>query len=194
MPKTLSTHSDRASICYFVAYFLIPRYAEDDAPNLLAYFARDPDYTARFLYMMGCKMNEAEPNEDDFKSTTGHSGTFENGWSYNIIAYPKFPAVNMLAAAQRGEVNDKAVLAPYFSAMLFREPGKIDYCTVLGQSPMGATTFRQAGRNFNANLGPGCEPTLPVFTQFLQHNLGPDGKLPDPVAGVMRSPAEDRKS
>jgi hypothetical protein len=190
MPKALITNYERASLCYFLTYMVLPRYISDDPATLLQYFAKDPQYTARFLYMLACKFSDHEPNPQDVQAIAGHVGTLAGVWNYNIIEYPVFSPVNMFAAKQGGAEREGIVLAPYFSAVLFRDPAKIDYYTVLGQSPMGGTTLREVTREYNANLGPGCEPTLGAFTALLDHELTVDGKLPTPIAAVKMSPGE----
>jgi hypothetical protein len=196
MPNVPETKHDRASLCYATAYFALPQYVFNKPKSVLNDFAKDPNYQAKFFYVMACKMSQSEPHEEDVRAITAQSVDLGNGWKSYIVEYPKFPPIDLSSLAQSDMVNDirNVVLAPYFSAILFRNPENIEHYFVLGQSPMGGTTFREVRQEANANLGEGCEPTLALFAEFLRMKLGRHGTLPKPVAVVVRPAPIEKKT
>jgi hypothetical protein len=58
----------RARLCYATAYFLLPKYVAESPARLLEQFGRDPEYAARFFYVMACKLEEQEPVADDARA------------------------------------------------------------------------------------------------------------------------------
>lgn len=195
MPKVPESDHDRASLCYATAYFAIPQYVDSRPKNVLEDFAKDATYKAKFFYVVACKLSQSEPHEGDVRAITAHAVDLDNGWKSYIVEYPKFPPPDLSSLQPSDMLNAmrKVVLAPYFSAVLFREPEQIEHYFVLGQSPMGGTTLREVRGQMNANLGSGCEPTLEAFTDFLRTKVGPGGNLPKPVAAFIRASNPEKK-
>ena len=185
MAKVPQSNYDRASLCYATAYFAIPHYVFKEPQKVLDDFAKDPGFRAKFFYAVACKMDDSERHEEDVRAITANSVALSNGFNAYIIGYPKFPAPDLSSVPENELVRAirNVVLAPYFSAIVFRGSDKIDHYYVLGQSPMGGTTFREVRGTANMNLGGGCDPTLSAFTEFLRDKLLAEAQTPQPVAG-----------
>jgi hypothetical protein len=162
---------DTAQNCYTMAYFLLPQYAED--ATFIENLARSPTPGAGFYYVMACRMKGKEPDPALLRSFPVHLGELEETHRYCIIEYPTPPTVDLsgLPLEAMFELGDKVVLAPFFSAIVLHKQTNETRYFVLGQSPDGFTTLRGVTTNFNANLGPGCEPELQEFIALLRQRL-----------------------
>lgn len=190
MPSPPDDNRGLAQNCYTTAYRVLPRYAFEDPGKLLGEFGRDADYAARLFYVMGCRLENAEPRAEDVRAVTGHSGSLDGRFDYHVVQYPPAPPVNLMHLAHLGDVDLMEamrgfVLAPYFSAVVYAKlAGTVAHYFVLGQSPEGWTTLREITPEMNANLGPGCEPDLAAFLALLADRLRPSSTPSPPVAGV----------
>lgn len=190
MPDDAAEKPARAQDCYSAAYTVLPHYAFESPDKLLAQFAEDPDYAAKFFTLMGCRVNEREPDEELLRTVRGHSGTLDERFDYHAVQYPPFPPVNVthLPGDQAVAAMARVVLAPVFSAIVYTKGGTVANYFVLGQSPDGHTTFREVTPEVNANLGPGCDPDLSRFVELIRARLRAGAAAPEPVAGVHLSP------
>jgi hypothetical protein len=153
-----------------MAYFVLPRYAFGEAARFIENLARNPTLGAGFYYVMACQLNGKEPEVDLLRSFPVHLGDLDEVNTYCIVAYPTPPPVDLsdLSLDEMLELEDKVVLAPYFSAIILNKQSNEARYYVLGQSPDGGTTLRGVMPNFNANLGPGSEPELKEFIALLR--------------------------
>ncbi|HEX5219851.1 MAG TPA: hypothetical protein VFZ59_09810 [Verrucomicrobiae bacterium] len=152
------------SICYCVAYYVLPHYAFNDCDKLIRKFIDDAPKAGPFLYLIGCQMLKAEPIRDDALKLQAHHGQLDGTHDYFVLEYPTPPPVDLSAA--------EVVLAPHFSAILrARQQGGVAYYT-LGQAPLGSgTTLRSVTADGkNCNLGPGPGPQLDAFLAALQND------------------------
>src|SRR5262245_22947265 len=162
-----------AQIAYDTAYFALPRRAHADIEELKSEFEDSPDLGAMFYFVETAKRRGVKPNAEDVRALRAHTGRINSEWSYIIVEYPRFPAVDLLADMSDGlpPGGGPYVLAPYFSVVVEnRRSGEVQYF-VLGQSPDARTTLREVSATMNANLGPGCEPDLDAFLALLRKRL-----------------------
>lgn len=195
MPADPDDCRERAQSCYTAAYFVLPKYVFEEPGRVLSDFAKDPNYAAKFFYVMACKVEGRDPPIDDARAVSGHSGSLNESFDYHVIQYPPFPPVDLtrLPPDEMMEALQNVVLAPYFSAILYSKGGGIAHYFVLGQSPDGRTTLREVTPQMNANLGPGCEPDLARFVALLSDRLRPGAAPLEPIAGVRRAPPAARR-
>jgi hypothetical protein len=188
------TH-DRAQCCYTTAYRVLPGYAFERPEKLQSHFSRDPDYAAKFFYVIGCTMEDREPDAEEVRAIKGYSGPLNERLKYHLVEFPKFPPVNVshLPDAELFKAMQGVVLAPYFSAIVYAEAAKVEHYFVLGQSPDGLTTFRTVTPEMNANLGRGCAPDRAAFVALLADRLRPGAGPLEPIAGVRLKSAPPRK-
>jgi hypothetical protein len=175
-----------AQACYTTAYFVLPQYAFNDPARLLAEFGKDPDYAARFFYVMACQAASRSPQREEVAAITGHTGRLNDEFNYSIVQFPAFPPVNLtdLPPDKLMAAMERVVLAPYFAAVLTTSEGAVAHYFVLGQSPNGGTTLREVTPKMNANLGPGCQPRLGDFIASLAGRLRPGATPSPPIAGI----------
>lgn len=165
--------SETPQICYAMAYFLLPRYCSERRESLLQNLRMGPKAGAAFFYVMTCKLSELEPREDVVHSLSVDIGKLDDATNFYIITYPTPPNVDIsqLPEADIMQAVQQLVLAPYFSAVIENtQTDKLSYY-ILGQSPDGGTTLRTVEGTINANLGPGCEPSLSSFVQLLRDRV-----------------------
>ena len=185
-----SPAADPAQCCYTTAYFVLPQYAFKEPARLLSDFRKDPNYAARFFYVMACQSHGHRPTRDEVAAVTGHTGWVNDQFGYSIVQFPAFPPVDItrLPEGELMAAMERVVLAPYFAAIVSSPDGTVAHYFVLGQSPNGATTLREVTPEVNANLGPGCRPELGDFLGLLGERLWPGVTPPPPIAGVRLRP------
>lgn len=158
------------SICYSIAYFVLPHYAFNDREKLIGMFTDTPASVGPFFYLMGCQMQKVEPVSDDAPLFLPHHGQFDSVHDYFILEYPTPPPIDLSGIdVTKLEEDQLPVLAPYFSAVVrHRQTQTIRYYT-LGQAPFGGgTTLRSIiPDGANSNLGPGPKPQLDAFLERL---------------------------
>ena len=164
---------DMPSICYAMAYFVLPRYAFQETERIVTELTQNPEAAAAFYYILTCKMDEKEPRDELVRSFAVHTGVLNDDFNYTILGYPTKSSVNV-ADLPDDDILDAlegVVLAPYFSAILNNpDTGEVKYF-VLGQSPDGHTTLRAVTEGMNANLGRGCEPEISAFVALLRERI-----------------------
>lgn len=161
-PAATSTRHSLSSICYCIAYFVLPHYAFKDCDQLVRRFTDDPAKAGPFFYLIGCQMLKAEPIREDALKIKAHHGQLDDMCDYFVMEYPTPPPIDLSAT--------EVVLAPHFSAILRgRQDGKTNYYT-LGQAPLGGgTTLRSVTPDGkNCNHGPGPEVRLDAFLARLR--------------------------
>jgi hypothetical protein len=149
------------SICYGLAYFLLPQKLFSDADKIIGYF-RDPKLPpAVYLYSMACIFQNVKPQREDAMLFNAHSGSLDDDTAYYVIKYPTPPPFIL--------GDRKSVLSPFFSAILHHQSaGNVTYY-VLGQRPAGGTTLRTVQpKGINTNLGEGPAPVLAEFLDVLR--------------------------
>ncbi|HZK82707.1 MAG TPA: hypothetical protein VFC46_16605 [Humisphaera sp.] len=170
-----------AKACYRMAYFVLPRYAFEGVEKVDTQLSKGT-YGAAFFYVMTCQLAGIEPDKEAAHAFVVHTGELDPTHRYHVIQYPPpapIPDVMSLPKEQLIAAMKTVVLAPYFSAVLVdNRTGEVE-CYVLGQSPESATSFRRVTSEFNANLGPGCDPKLEPFLALLRER-----KTRKAIAGV----------
>ncbi len=169
----------RAAVAYAAAYFVVPRYAFEETERFTSDFLKSPDLAAKFFYVMAAQMRNEEPDPGDAARVGGATGLLDDRHDYYLIAYPTFPAVDLLADFDAGrepnaglpEEAGPYVLAPYFSAAVIERQTQAVSYFVLGQSPDARTTLRSVTLTTNANLGPGCIPDREAFLALLRERM-----------------------
>jgi hypothetical protein len=154
-------------LAYHVAYFIVPELAFRDLRGLLNVVDSPSGDGGRDLYSLAVRQRRATPNPDDARLFTCHRGRIDAEWEYRAIKYPE-PAPLEESALSDGT----AVLAPYFSAVVFK--GVTLKCFVLGQAAVAGerrTTLRLLTREANCNLGPGPEPALDTFLAAIRSRI-----------------------
>ncbi len=158
------------SLCYEIAYFILPHYAHGDFAKLKDMCEQTPSAAGPFFYVMACQTHEIEPDIETAKVFKWHVGEFANGSQYFTLEYPVPPPVDMsdMTTEQVMAARDSIVLAPHFSCAIRCVDDSLSYC-VLGQSPIGGgTTLRSVTADgANCNHGPGPNPTLNGFHNYL---------------------------
>ncbi|HET6249705.1 MAG TPA: hypothetical protein VFE47_18595 [Tepidisphaeraceae bacterium] len=173
----------QARNCYDMAYFALPRYVYTDFPKLHAELSKG-SVGAAYFYVLTCMVGKTEPDGDVARAFEVFNGTLDETDSYHIIRYPSPPAVpDVTHSPDPGKALQGVILSPYFSAVIFDSAGTNVRYFILGQSPVGATTFRSVSPEFNANLGPGCAPEVEAFVELLRTS-----RSRAPVAGIGRAP------
>jgi hypothetical protein len=159
------------SICYGIAYFILPHYAFKDCEKLVRMFLETPESTGPFFYLMACQMEKIKPVEEDGRGFRAHHGALDSAREYFVLEYPPPPPVDFSGLdPTRVSPEQLPVLAPWFSAMVrYRDTGVVDYFT-LGQAPIGGgTTLRSVTADgLNSNHGTGPEPRLDAFLARLR--------------------------
>ena len=77
-----------AQACYTTAYRVLPHYAFQEPGKLLGQFGKDPEYAARFYYVMGCGLEERTPDAEEVRAVTGHSRPLNERFDYHVVQYP----------------------------------------------------------------------------------------------------------
>ena len=168
-----TSQSPLPSICYGIAYLVLPHYAFKDCDKLIAMFTDTPTSTGPFFYLMGCQVQKTEPVHEDAARFRAHYGELDGTYDYFILEYPTPPPIDLVGIDPTQLSPERMpVLAPHFSAILRHRHTKVISYYTLGQSPIGGgTTFRSVTPNgANCNLGPGPEPRLDVFLVHLKKN------------------------
>jgi hypothetical protein len=166
VPPSPPPQPSLASICYGIAYFILPHYAFKDYAKVASIFTDTPTTVGPFFYLMGCQIQKVEPVREDATRFKAHQGQLDDQRDYFIVEYPTPPPIDFGAA----DPADSPVLAPYFSAIIRnRQTTAVSYYT-LGQAPFGGgTTFRSVTpEGSNCNHGPGPEPQLNSFLARLR--------------------------
>lgn len=158
-------------ISYGMAYMAIPHGVFHNLERLVTMWkSTDPPAGALF-YIMGCKMQNMEPEKGCVGLYHAHIGRLDEITDYYLMEFPKPPRVCM-ADFEANSVK-KPVLAPHFCAVLHQPATGIVSYYILGQSPDGGTTFRSITPDgMNSNLGPGPEPTMENFLELLKDRGG----------------------
>ena len=160
-----------ATLCYGIAYFVLPRRAFEECDQLVKIF-EDPAFDAgQYFYFLGSRIQKTKPVREQGQLFRSHHGELDSAHDYYVLEYPK-PAPVDFSGIDPVETPPEQlpVLAPHFSAVIRRRPsGTIRYY-VLGQSPLeGGTTLRCVTPDgMNCNLGPGPEPDLQAFLARLR--------------------------
>jgi hypothetical protein len=159
------------SICYGVAYFVLPHYAFKDCDKLASMFRDTPTSAGPFFYLMGCQVQKTEPVHEDAPRLRAHHGDFDATHDYFVLEYPTPPPVDLSGTdPTRLPAEQLPVLAPYFSAIVRNRATKAVRYYTLGQAPFGGgTTLRSVTpEGANCNHGPGPEPRLDAFLARLR--------------------------
>ncbi len=160
------------SICYSIAYFVLPHYTFNDREKLTGMFTDTPNSVGPFFYLMGCQVQKVEPDTDDAQGFRSHYGQLDNAHDYFILEYPTPPPIDLsgIDITKLGE-EQLPVLAPYLSAIVRHRQTQITRYYTLGQSPIGGgTTFRSVTpEGENCNLGSGPTPQLNAFLDHLRN-------------------------
>jgi hypothetical protein len=93
---TPSPQSCLPSICYGVAYIVLPHYAFKDCDKLIGMFTDTPSSAGPFFYLMGCHVQKTEPVHDDARSFRSHHGQLDDAHDYFVLEYPTPPPVDFL--------------------------------------------------------------------------------------------------
>ena len=159
-----------AQVAYAMAYFVLPLRAHNELTELRSEFEESPDVAALHYFCKAAKGRGVVPRAEDAKAIRAHTGWLASETEYIVIEYPRYPAVDLLAALpdEVPSIGPGHVLAPYFSAVVIDRGSRTAKCFVLGQSPDAGTTLRLVSPEMNANLGPGCEPELEAFMKLLR--------------------------
>jgi len=153
-------------LCHGMAYsFLPPLVFADDSP-VIGYFTTHGNATGTYLYTLVCQSQHIVPAPDHADQFRSHTGNLSDGTAYYVVEYPVPPPVNPDLM--------KAVLAPYFSAILHSLEAGETYYFILGQGPRGGTTLRKLTMDgTNWNLGHGPAPELNAFLKALEKTKVP---------------------
>ena len=158
-PREADERTALSQTCYEIAYFAIPTFLADEE-KLRDIFVRNGDATGAFFYLMACQRGKIEPVQETAAAFRVHVGQLKDGAEYYLLEYPTPPPVNPDLS--------KAVLAPHFSVVIFFADTRNAVYYILGQRPFGGTTLRSVtAEGMNFNLGPGPEPDLNEFLEFL---------------------------
>ncbi len=170
-PATPPAQSSLPSLCYGIAYFILPHYAFQDCDKLTTMFVDTPTSAGPFFYFMGCQMRKTKPVREDATRFRVHHGGLDGAHDYFVLEYPTPPPVDLSRTdPTQLPPEQMPVLAPYFSAVVrHRQSRAVSYYT-LGQAPFGGgTTLRSVTpEGANCNLGPGPEPRLDEFLARLR--------------------------
>ncbi len=162
-PQETDERNALSQTCYEIAYYAIPTFLADEE-KLRDIFVRNGEDAGALFYVMACQLGKIEPVQETAATFRIHTGQFKDGADYFLLEYPIPPPVNPDLS--------KAVLAPHFSVVIFFAGGRNAVYYILGQRPFGGTTFRSVTADgMNSNLGPGPEPTLNEFLEFLRERL-----------------------
>jgi hypothetical protein len=158
------------SICYDIAYYILPHYAFRDGDKLVAMFEDTPESTGPFFYLMGCQTEKIEPVEEDARRFRVQHGALDDVRDYFLIEYPEPPPMDLTGVdVTRLPPGAMPVLAPFFSVVIRDRVTRVVRYFVLGQAPLGGTTLRSVSADGrNANLGHGPEPDLQAFLDALR--------------------------
>jgi len=171
-PKPAPSPHSLPSVCYGIAYFILPHYAFEDCEKIIGMFTDAQASLGPFLYLMGCQVQKIEPVHEDARKLQPHHGQLDYAHDYFVVEYPTPPPIDLSGIDPTQIMEGPApVLAPYFSALLrHRETKEVSYYA-LGQAPIGGgTTLRSVTpEGKNCNLGPGPEPTLEAFLDRLRN-------------------------
>lgn len=173
-PEATADAKDTPSLSYATAYFVLPRYIEEEPAKVLDLLGRGGPAGAAFFFTMACFMRGLKPDPAALAGLSVRSGELDAGRRYHLIRYPVPPPVRvsedgfedmekMLASLEN------MVLAPYFSAVI-EDRGRLSYY-ILGQSPDGGTTLRSVSGSVNANLGRGCAAEPEAFVALLRSRV-----------------------
>lgn len=163
-PGLRPDNNDLFQICYRIAYYMFPALVFSDGPKMRDIFNKYGDDAGAYFYVLLCKQEQIEPVAEHAKSFHTHTGRLGAGSAYCLLEYPVPPPVHSDLM--------RATLAPHFSVILFSEESQPVAYYILGQRPLGGTTFRTVTQDgTNANLGSGCAPDRETFLSFLQDKL-----------------------
>jgi hypothetical protein len=155
------SQSELPRFCYGTAYFALPRLLFSQPERTLGYFVDNEYPEGPYLYMMATRILKVEPVREHALLFQAHCGELSPGKNYHILEYPAPPPFDL---AQKG-----AVLSPFFSAIIHNTADNEVAYYVLGQNPVSGTTFRTVTPDgANANMGPGPQPELEAFIDFLR--------------------------
>jgi hypothetical protein len=167
-PESRPDKNDLYQICYRVAYYMYPALLYSDPQKMREIFTKYGDAAGAYFYVLLCKQEGIEPDEEHAKRFRPYTGQLANGTDYVLLEYPTPPPVNPDLM--------KAALAPHFSIILYPRASENVAYYILGQRPFGGTTLRTVTKDgMNANLGEGCEPDRDTFLAFLTDKLSNRG-------------------
>lgn len=160
-----------AQIAAHMAYRKLPLRVFPDVVELLSDFEYALELAALSYFREAATGCGFEPTADALKALRVHLGEVRH-CDFVVIEYPRFPVCDLLTAEPDLPPGSGGyVLAPYFSAILRDRLSDEPRYFVLGQSPDGDTRLRAWTDTLNADLGPGCEPTLAAFLELLKSRL-----------------------
>ncbi len=156
-----NSQAELAKFCYGTAYLALPKLLFAQTERTIGYFVNNEYPEGPYLYMMATRILKVEPVREHALSFQAHSGELSPRKNYHILEYPTPPPFDL---AQKD-----AVLAPFFSAIIHNTADAEVAYYVLGQNPVSGTTFRTVTPDgANANMGPGPQPELDTFIEFLR--------------------------
>jgi hypothetical protein len=168
---TPPSQSSLPSICYGIAYLVLPHYAYKDCAKLASMFTDTPTSAGPFFYLMGCQVQKTEPIHENASRFQAHHGELDGTHEYFVLEYPTPPPVDLSGTdPTQLPPGRMPVLAPYFSAIVRHRDTKVVSYYTLGQAPFGGgTTLRSVTpEGTNCNHGPGPEPRLDAFLARLR--------------------------
>lgn len=161
------------SLCYDVAYFILPDYAFENLDRIVELCDKTPTTAGQHFYLLACIARTVEPDMEAARKFQWHRGNLTGDLEYLVLEFPTPPPLffdmTKITDTQAYSTLGKITLAPYFCAVI-RSPGsKIANYYILGQALDGGTILRGVTSNgFNANLGPGPDPKLDLFIAHLK--------------------------
>lgn len=173
-PGPVADQHDLFSLCYAVAYFILPHYAFSNLGKVVEMWRTTPASAGPFFYLVACQMQEREPQPEDAPKLRAHCGRLDERRDYYVLEYPEPPPIDLTNIdLTKFDEDEPPLLAPHFSAVVVDRDTQDVSCVVLGQAPMGGgTTFRElTADNVNSNLGPGSEPQLEPFLGHIRKSL-----------------------
>ncbi len=156
----------QASLCYEIAYRLIPHYLHHDRAKLLDFFGRQR--AALMLYALAAAGRGVDPDpEVANRFRSGYVPAGDDGTTTFVITYPEPRERFVTLEAFR---RDRPSLGPHLSATVFGVDGRSRHF-VLHQSFEGATNLRLVDGATNANLGPGSPVDVDAFVELVHARL-----------------------
>src|SRR5262245_48491358 len=108
-----------ATLCYGLAYFVLPRYAVEECDQLVEMYVNTPDSVGPYFYFMGSQIQKTEPVHEHGVKFRAHRGELDGAHDYYILEYPKPSPVDFSGLdPMRTAPEQLPVLAPHFSAVI----------------------------------------------------------------------------
>ncbi len=162
-PPADGSSSELPRICYAAAYYVLPHLAFSEVEIVIEHWDAEPAKACEVIYALACKIRNLPVNPADSRKLRMHAGALDESRRYYVVEYPNPPPFDPTTFTPARP----PVLAPYFSAIIRSTTTGLIRYYVLGQSPIGSTTFRSVNaEGTNANLGEGPEPR---FESWIQH-------------------------